>query len=203
MIIVGLTGSFGTGKSTVAKSFKDRGAVVLDADAVSRDFVEKGPGKKIVLKWFGKKILTRGQIDREKVAAIVFNDKKALKRLMRTVHPAVIKEFRKKISDYRKGGKVKVVIMDVPLLFESGMDKMADVTITVKASQQDQIRRTTKKFKMNKTEALKRIRNQMPLSKKISLSDIIIDNRGSLKDVDSQVSAVWNKLQKRYFNRGT
>jgi len=96
-----------------------------------------------------------------------------------------------------------VVIMDVPLLFESGMDKMADVTITVKASQQDQIRRTTKKFKMNKTEALKRIRNQMPLSKKISLSDIIIDNRGSLKDVDSQVSAVWNKLQKRYFNRGT
>jgi len=199
MMVIGLTGSFGTGKSTAAAKFKKKGAAVLDADQVARQLL-KGVCKKAVVRSFGKYILRNGAIDRRKLGPVVFNNKQALKKLTRIIHPAVIKEFRKKISDYRKGGKVRVVVMDVPLLFESGLDRLADVTITVKAGQKDQIARATKRFKITKPQALKRIKSQMPLSQKIMLSDIIIDNRGSLNNLEHQVNAIWNKLQKRHLS---
>jgi dephospho-CoA kinase len=199
MMVIGLTGSLATGKSTVAEKFRRKGAAVINADQTAHELLaQNGACKKAVVKTFGLGILTLGRIDRKKLGRIVFNDAVALKKLTRVIHPAVIKEFRRKISDYRKGGKVRVVVMDVPLLFESGMDRLADVTITVKAARQEQIARAVRRFNITKSEALKRIKNQMPLSKKILLSDIIIDNRGSLKNLNAQADAVWNKLQKRY-----
>ena len=192
MIVIGLTGSFGTGKSTVAGMFRKKGAVVLDADKTAHALIGKnGKCAKAVIKTFGTN-------NRRKLAAIVFNDARDLNKLTRIVHPAVSKEFGKAINDYRKGGKVKAVVMDVPLLFEAGMDRLADVTLTVKAGRKEQIVRAARRFKITPAQVHKRIKNQMPLSKKISLSDIIIDNRGSLADTQKQVNAIWNKLNKRY-----
>jgi len=198
MIVIGLTGSLATGKSTVAAIFRKKGAVVLDADKTAHRLIAPGGNcTKAVIRRFGNRILRNGTIDRRKLGGIVFNDERALKKLMRIIHPAVEKEFRKEISAYRKGGKVKVVVMDVPLLFESGLDRLADVTVTVASSQRDQIIRAKRKFKITREQALKRIKNQMPLRRKILLSDIIIDNRGSLKDLKKKADAVWNRLIKR------
>lgn len=199
MMVIGLTGGFGTGKSTVAGMLRKKGAAVLNADKAAHGLIGKnGACVKAVIKHFGKNIVTGDVVDRRKLAKVVFSDAAQLKKLTRIIHPAVIKEFGQAINDYRKGGKVKAVVMDVPLLFESGMNRLADVTMTVKTGRKEQLARAARRFKMTPAQANQRIKNQMPLSKKILLSDIIIDNRGSLRNTQKQVDVIWDKLKKRF-----
>lgn len=198
MLIVGLTGGIGTGKTTVAKMFAKLGAKVIDADDIAKRCIYKnGICFEEVVDTFGDDILTRGRIDRKKLASVVFNNKRQLKKLENIIHPKVIEIIKKKIISYEERG-VKIVVLDVPLLFESGLDEMSDIIIVVVTNKKVQVERAVKSLGISKEEVLNRISAQMTMKEKILLSDRSINNNGSLKQTRKAVKDVWvdcNRLE--------
>ncbi|HOW34884.1 MAG TPA: dephospho-CoA kinase [Candidatus Omnitrophota bacterium] len=196
MLVVGLTGSLATGKSTVAEMFRRLGGKVIDADDLNRKLLERGGGcVKPVLKVFGPGIFTKGRIDRRKLSAIVFNDSRKLKKLCDIIHPIVIRQTKQTITHYRKSqNKSIVVIIDAPLLIEAGLGIIVDFLVVVKANRRQQLARTVKRTGIARGEALKRIKAQMPLAEKIRMADAVIDNRGSLTRTKEQVKVLWQRL---------
>lgn len=195
MRVIGLTGSFGTGKTTVAAMFADLGAKVLNADRIAhQQIMPKGVCFNRVVRALGKEILTAGRIDRRKVAARVFSNIRQLRKLERIIHPVVRKVLRAKIRNYKKGRGEVVVVMDVPLLFESKLNVDSDLSVVVKTTKVTQIDRATRQHNISKADALRRIKAQMPLQKKIRLADMIIDNNGTLTNTKKQVKLIWEKL---------
>jgi len=195
MRVIGVTGGLGSGKTTVAGMFKDLGAKILDADKIARrQLLPKGKCFKAVIKVFGKNIVTSGKIDRKRVADRVFKDLKKLRQLEQIIHPEVRKEIIKKIQNYKVRKRKTVIVLDVPLLFESKFHRHVDISIVVKASKAVQVARATKLLGMTKAEAQRRIKAQMPLRKKIRLADMIIDNQGSLIQTKKQVKLIWEKI---------
>nr|MBU1327933.1 dephospho-CoA kinase [Candidatus Omnitrophota bacterium] len=189
-MIIGITGSFGSGKTTVAKMFAKFGAYTIDADKVYHLLIKPGKScyKKIV-RYFGKDILTNsGRIDRKKLGNIVFKDKAKLKILNSITHDEVIKEI-KRIVKLKKG---KVAI-EAPLLIESGFYKETDKVILVASKREEQVRRIKEARGLSSKEILKRIRMQMPFKKKLALADFIIDNSGSKRDTLTQVKEIWKQ----------
>ena len=197
MLIIGLTGSLATGKSTVAAMFKERGARIIDADAITRDLLSpKGKCIKKVAKVFPDAILTVSyKINRSQLANIVFSNPRELKKLTDILYPEAFKEVKKQISKYRRDA---LVVLDVPLLFESGWDKITDTTIVVKASRKLQIKRAAQRLGLSKAEISRRLSNQMPIKAKCALADIIIDNRHSLQQTRKQVDAIIDRLLRRH-----
>ncbi len=195
MFVIGLTGSLGTGKSTVARMFAKCGAKILDADVIARRQLYRGKkSSQRVVRIFGKDILTRGRIDRKKLAEIVFNDVKRLRELENIIHPEIRREIIQKLKQYKRAKKT--IVMDVPLLFEAGLDVFADQTMVVKAKKNIQIERAMKHLGMTKTEVLKRIKAQMSLREKIRRADVVIDNSGNLIQIKKQVQKIWEKILK-------
>ena len=195
MKIVGVTGSFGSGKSLVGRMFAEKGAQILNADKIAHDVLNgnKTCFSKIVKK-FGKDVAAKGKIDRQKLADIVFSDDKKLRMLEGIIHPYVIKEIKAKVRSYEKTGKYEVLVLDVPLLFESGLDSVCDIIIVVKANQAEQIARLKKKFGYSRSEVLKRIKLQMPIKEKVVLADVVVDNRGTLGNTRKQINHIWNNV---------
>ncbi|MDP3790091.1 MAG: dephospho-CoA kinase [Candidatus Omnitrophota bacterium] len=197
-IIIGITGSFATGKSTVAAMFGQFGVKVLDADKIAHRLMRQGtkPHKRIV-KEFGHKVLARsGAIDRAKLASVVFCDRKPLDKLCGIIHPAVISDIRKSIhSTAKKGSKIPAIVIDAPLLIEAGMHKMLDALIVVTAGPKIQIERAGKKTGMSVAEIKRRIKNQLPLRKKAKIADYIIDNEKSMTDVKKIVKKIWKEIK--------
>ena len=190
MLIVGLTGGLGTGKSTVAAMFAKYGARVIDADAVTRGLL--GPGEKCfkkVAKIFPGAILN-SSLDRQQLASIVFQDARTLKKLTDIIYPQAFKEVQRQISLYKNK---PLIVLDVPLLFESGWEKIVDTTIVVRASRRQQFGRSS----LSRVDITRRLRLQMPLSEKIRRADIVIDNRGTLAHTQKQVDAVVDRLARR------
>lgn len=177
MILVGLTGGVATGKSTVARMFKQCGATVIDADALAREVVLPGkPAWRDIVRRFGKSILNADRtINRQALGAIVFSHPTQRRVLERIVHPRVAREQIKLTRGAARKDRHAVVIYDVPLLFEAGIDKRVKKTIVVTADQNTQIARLKKRNGFTRAEALRRIRSQMPLSKKIRRADMVID----------------------------
>ncbi len=197
-LIVGVTGQLATGKSTVAAMLAEHGAAVINADLLAhRALRPKGACFKKVVRTFGKDILKKGEIDRKGLAEIVFSNEKKLKKLEGIIHPFVISETRRQTSLFKKSGK-RVVVLDVPLLFESKMDKGTDLTVAVKASRAVQLKRIAQQKRMEKGEALRRIRAQFPMAEKARLADIIVNNGGTLERTKEQVAEIWGMLQRRY-----
>ena len=194
MIIVGLTGGLSSGKTTVASMFESLGAMVLNADNIAHQLLGSPRVSKRVVDRFGKAILHQGKVDRVKLAQVVFNNPKKLRILEKIIHPLVIREIKTVIAALRTRRKNKMLIMDVPLLFESGLDALADVNIVVKANQKIQIARSTRRFAISRNEALKRMTVQMPLKKKLVLADIVIDNRGTRMQTKKQVKQIFERL---------
>lgn len=184
-VIVGLTGSFASGKSTVAGLFRSFGARVIDADKIAHSLAR--PGSEIykrIIDIFGRGILKdSGMIDRAKLARIVFGNKRLLKRLNKAVHPAVIRIIKKKI-DSTTG---KVIVLDAPLLMEAGLEGVADKLIVVTVTPKKQIERARRRTGLGRLDILKRINAQIPLSRKVRLADFIIDNNGTVKETRKQV----------------
>jgi dephospho-CoA kinase len=185
MIVVGLTGGVATGKSTVAKMFKQCGAVVIDADQLAHDAVKPGkPAWRQIVKAFGKAVLNPDRtLNRRELGAIVFGNRAKLRQLERIIHPRVAREQTRLTKAIARKHPKAVVIYDVPLLFEAGIGKRVDQTIVVTADRNTQIVRLKKRNGLSRTEAIRRIRTQMPLSKKARLADIVID--GTLRRQDA------------------
>lgn len=195
MVTLGVTGSLSTGKTSVALFFKELGAKVLDADKIAHDQMKPGGScYDQVIKMFGKNILDGDKIDRKKLAEIVFNDKTKLDKLSAIIHPAVKHAIGAEIRRYSDCKKEYLVVIDVPLLFESNLHSYVDWIVVVKAKQKQQIERAVEKFKISRQQAASRIKMQMPLKEKIRLADIIIDNSGSLIETKRQVKETWQKI---------
>jgi len=190
-MIIGITGSFGSGKTTVAKMFASLGAYVIDADKVYHSLIrQRGGCYKKIVNHFGKDILAeKGRIDKAKLGRIVFKDASKLRLLNSVTHPEIIKEIKKIV----KSKKIGTVVIDAPLLIESGFYKEADRIILVANKKEEQVKRVRESASLPAKEILKRIRMQMPFKKKLAFADFIIDNSGSRRDTLTQVKEIWKK----------
>lgn len=177
MILVGLTGGIATGKTTVARMFKRYGAVVIDADQLARQVVRPGkPAWREIVAAFGKDILTpRGSINRQALGAMVFRDRRKLRKLERIIHPRVAREQQRLTRRIAARLPNAVVVYEVPLLFESGAHTRVDKIIVVTADRETQVARLKRRNGLSRAEALRRITQQMPLARKVRRADVVLD----------------------------
>jgi dephospho-CoA kinase len=191
-IILGLTGSFGSGKTRVAAIFKSYGAKVVDADKIVRRVSLPGEAAyKNIVRIFGKGFIGKDKrIDRVKLAARVFNNKALLIKLNKAVHPEVIRVIKKEISRPDSG----VIVVDAPLLIEAGLKGLMDKLVVVKISRKNQFKRIFKKMRITKSAVLERLKAQMPLENKVRLADFVIDNDGSIENTRKQVKQIRRML---------
>jgi len=197
MILVGLTGGVATGKSTVAEMFKQCGAVVIDADQLARDVVEPGkPAWREIVKTFGKTILNPDRsLNRQALGAIVFRHPAKRRAIEAIIHPRVAREQVRLTREAVRQDPQSVVIYDVPLLFEAGIDKRVDHTIVVTADRNTQIARLKKRNDLSRPEALRRIRSQMPLAKKVRRADHVLNGTLPRLALRKQVGQLLNRLR--------
>ena len=202
MLNVGLTGGIACGKSTVAKMFVKNGAHLIDFDGLAHEVQEPGkPAWKEVVNHFGEGILQPDKkIDRVKLGNIVFADKEKLSKLNNIVHPLVYQEWQLRLEKIGKKEKHAIILSDIPLLFEGNMQHLFDLTILVLIAPEEQISRLIMRKGVIKEEAEKRLKSQMPISEKISLADIVIDNEGSISETEKRVGQVWKELLRREKN---
>jgi dephospho-CoA kinase len=196
MLNVGLTGGIASGKSTVAKMFTKHGAHLIDFDGLAHEVQEPGkPAWKEVVNYFGEGILQSDKkIDRVKLGNIVFAEKEKLVELNNIVHPLVYQEWYKRLKNIDKKDKHAIVLSDIPLLFEGNMQYLFDLTMLVLIKPEGQIRRLMARNGVSKAEAGKRLKSQMPISEKIALADIVIDNDGGISETKKRVEQVWQEL---------
>jgi len=193
-IILGVTGSFGSGKTTVAGILGSFGAEVIDADKIAHSVIRPGnKAYKKIIAIFGKDILGENRvIDRDKLGKIVFNNNRLLKKLNSIVHPEVTSAIRKSINNSRQ----KVIILDAPLLIEAGLEKIIDKLIVVTITRRKQIERLSKKTCLGRPDMLKRIKSQIPLRRKMALADFVIDNSATITKTKKQLKQIRRLLWK-------
>lgn len=197
MIIVGLTGSVGTGKSTVARFFKELGAYVIDWDELAREVVHpRLRAWKEIVEYFGKDFLNEDlTINRQKLAEVVFSDKEKVAKLNEIVHPEVFKEDERITNEIKSLDPHALIIKDIPLLFELTRPIYVDKIVVVSASEQTQLRRLEEKG-MRRQDAQSRIKSQLPLEEKIKSADFVINNDGTLEETRKQVEELYSLLRR-------
>jgi dephospho-CoA kinase len=195
-MIIGITGSIGSGKTTAAKIFSRHWYSRIDADGIGHAVLDKNSQvRKKIIKEFGSNILGKNKnISREKLGDIVFNDGKKLNLLNSIMHPAIIKEIKNKIKKIKQkcGDKARIVV-DAPLLLETKTKDFADRIIVVKCDNGNIIKRLNKKYPKDKIERI--LNSQMPLDEKLKHADFIIDNNRDLVHLENQVKKIIKKLE--------
>ena len=195
MLKVGLTGSIGTGKSTVLKLFNQLGAYTVDVDKIVHQLYKREDIQEKVKKEFGDVFNEDGSLNRKEVAKIIFNNPEKRKVLEDIIHPEVRKEVKRFIQNIEKKDKNAIVIVEVPLLIETGQYKEYDKVIVVYSPKNLQLKRLLNKG-YSREEALKRINSQMNIEEKLKFADFIIKNISSLEDLKKQVKEVFNQLKR-------
>lgn len=197
MLLVGLTGGIGSGKTTVARMLETRGAVVFDADVLARSAIAPGtPGHEAVVERFGPNVLAPGgDIDREALASIVFADPAARRDLEAIVHPEVRRLFAEGAERYQDTDAV--VVFSAPLLVETGMHTAFEVLLVVSTTERTQVERLLRDRGMSELAIRHRIAAQAPLERKAEVADFLLDNEGSLEELEGQVERVWGELRAR------
>lgn len=199
MLNVGLTGGIACGKSTVAEMFVRQGGYLIDFDKLAHEVQEPHkPAWEDVVNCFGPDILQPDRtIDRNKLAAVVFNQPDKLRRLNAIVHPRVFEEWCRRLEKIQMQNPHAIVFSDVPLLFEGGMQHLFEVTILVMIEPVLQIERLMARNAVCREDAELRLSCQMPIHDKIDLADIIIDNQCSVEETEKRVAQVWRDLLQR------
>lgn len=194
MRLIGLTGGIGSGKSTVSALLAEHGAVIIDADAITRAL--QVPGTAVfdaMVERFGPGIVASdGALDRQAVADIVFADPDALRDLGAIVHPAVGAEIARRLEE--ETATDHVVVLDVPLLVESGRDDMA-VLVVVDVDPDVAVRRLVEQRGMREDDARARMANQASRTDRLARADLVIDNNGTLNDLRREISRLWPQIQ--------
>lgn len=185
-MIIGLTGGIASGKSTVSKYLAEQGFKVYDADKIAKEISESKEAKEEILKIFGT-------VERAEIKKIVFEDKEKLKILNDIIHPRVLDHYKKirEISDRKEK-----IIFDVPLLFESGIDKLCDKIIVVISNYEIQVQRIIERDKIDRSLAEKIISSQMSNEEKIKRADIVIENNSSLDELKKEINLLKEILWK-------
>jgi dephospho-CoA kinase len=197
VLLVGLTGGIGSGKSTVARMLEKRGAVVFDADLLAREVVEPGtPGYAAVIERFGANVLAPGgELDREALASIVFADPAARRDLEAIVHPEVRRRFAEGTEAYRD--TERIVVFSAPLLVETGMHSAFEVLVVVSASNDRQIDRLMRDRGMSEDAVRSRIAAQATPETRAEVADVLVDNEGTIEELEQQVERLWLDLSAR------
>jgi len=186
-MIIGITGSFGSGKTTVAGIFRKYGFGVINADRLYHGIYDKN---KILKNKIKKEF---GTANRAELKKIVFEDLRKLKKLNSITHPLIIKEIKNSIKKINKN-----IIIDAPLLLESEAKNLVDEVVVVKTNKKNSIKRALKKKKYSKKETEQIIKSQMPLRQKLKYADFVVDNNKSLKNTREQVKEIVKKINKKY-----
>jgi len=193
--LIGLTGGAGSGKSTVAAMFRELGAAIVDADEAAHAVYAPGtPGFDAVAHEFGREFVRDGAIDRRKLGDHVFQDPAALARLNAIVHPLVRRWMAERTVEAAERG-AEVVIQDVPLLFENGLQGLFSSTILVFADAETQLSRLTEERGLSLERARSMLASQMPIDEKRALADHIIDNGGTRDETRRQVEELWARVR--------
>ena len=194
MRIIGLTGGIASGKTTVARMLAELGAIVVDADQISREAVMPGSAALAALvEEFGSDILLPdGTLDRARVARTVFHDPAARKRLEAILHPAIRQLADQKLTELRKVG-TEVVLYVAPLLIEAGAVSRVDEIWVVHVDQATQISRLMSRDGLTEQEALQRIAAQMPMEEKRKYGKVVIENGQGIDQTAKQVKQIWER----------
>lgn len=194
-MILGLTGGISSGKSSVAERFVECGAILVSADMLAREVVNPGsPVLDKLVETFGEDILTScGSLDRDAMAEIIFSDPEQRKKLEAITHPAIAHLADCRLAELRKAPK-DLVIYEAPLLFEAGGENRVDQVLVVAVSQNIQEQRLMKRDGLSLEEAKRRISAQWPQADKIQKADFVIDNSGTLQQMQTQVDALYHYL---------
>ena len=196
MLLVGLTGGIGSGKSTVARFLGDHGAVIVDADVFARDAVRAGSDAfQAVVRRFGDEVVgADGELDRPKLASIVFADRAALADLETIIHP----EVRRMIADRIQAelDTDHVVVLVNPLLIEMGAHRDCDVVVVISADPATQVARTVARG-MDEADVRARLAAQLPIEERARAADVLLDNEDSLEDLEAEVAVLWASLTAR------
>jgi dephospho-CoA kinase len=192
-MVIGVTGGFCTGKSTVTKAFEQLGAKIIDLDKIAHLALKPNTATyKNIVKEFGSGILAGRLIDRSLLANKVFSNRSKLAKLNSIIHPVVIKHM---LIIIKRTNKEKYVIaVEAPLLFEAGLGKYFDSIIVVKTNRKNQISRATRKTGLSRKLVFDRIHSQWPLQRKIKEADFVIDNNKSAKHTHEQAESIWDRL---------
>jgi dephospho-CoA kinase len=195
MLLVGLTGNIGSGKSTVAQLLSERGATIIDADVLARRAVEMGTQaySAIVERWGTSILAADGLIDRGALRRIVFSEPQELEQLNAIVHPEVERMRAALVEQARQRGD-RLVVCDIPLLFERRMTDAFDRIVLVDAPRPVRLERLVRERGLRETEAMDMIVAQMPAELKRARADFVIDNIGTLTQLDRRVTEVWSAL---------
>ena len=196
MVVIGVTGGVGTGKSTVAGMFKRLGAVVLDADAIAHRVMEpRRLAWREIAKTFGERMLNDDQtINRRRLASLVFSDEPSRRRLDAIIHPRVMREIRRHLHRLRGSRRIRAVVLDVPLLVEVGAQQFVDALVVVTAPPGVQRERLKRQHGWSEEETHARIAAQWKLSAKAALADHVVDNSDGVDATRTQVKRIWDQL---------
>jgi len=195
MKVIGLTGSIGSGKSTVSQFLAELGAVIIDADKIGHEaYKPDTEAWREVVAAFGRQILTPGgDIDRKKLGEIVFSNAEALARLNQIMHPRMYDMVKAQLEEYQRQ-EADVVVLEAPLLIEAGWASLVDEVWVTVASESTVLRRLKEQFGLSRQEALARIRSQLSSEERVKHADVVIDNDGNLDELRARVDKLWQGL---------
>jgi len=198
MILVGLTGGLATGKSTVARMFQDCGALLIDADLLARLVVEPDtPAWRQIIQAFGKQILRPDRtLDRAALGNIVFRNRASLRQLGAIIHPRVARQQARLTRELAQKHPHAVILYDAPVLIEAGAHQRMDCVIVVTADRQTQIARLRPRNLLTRAEALRRIRTQMPLARKVKLADFVVNGTLPPEQLRREVARIYEELRR-------
>lgn len=203
-LLVGLTGNIASGKSTVARLLSERGATVIDADVLSRRVVEKGtPAYREIIRRWGEDVLsTDGVLDRAALRRQVFRDESQLDELNRIIHPEVRRLRDRLVAEARQRGD-RIVVCDIPLLFENNLADEFDRIILVDAPRPLRLERLVRERGLTETEAMDMIAAQMPAELKRARADVVVDNISTIRALEERVAEIWSSLDAHAVAGGT
>lgn len=200
MIVIGLTGGIGTGKSTVSDYLRKKGCIILDADDISRKMTEAGmPALSIIQNVFGDEVINSdGSLNRHKLGDIVFNNRDKLQKLQQIITSEVVDNINRNLSQLQSEHCDKIVVIDAPLLFECGMENIADENWLVISEMSVRIKRVKERDNLSEEQIIARINNQMSQDDKEKLSDYVLDNSGSLQQLYEQIDDNLERLKDEF-----
>lgn len=195
MIRVGLTGGIGAGKSTVAEMLADHGALIIDADAISRELVEPGePALHLLVEEFGTNIIRPdGSLDRGALASRAFADEDGTARLNAVMHPLIRAETQRRLADAEEQG-AEIIVYDMPLLVETGQAELVDIVVVVDVPVELQVVRATGLRGLEEADVRRRIAAQATRDERLSIADVVIENSGDRWETQRQVDKLWEQL---------
>lgn len=200
MKTIGLTGGIGTGKSTVSSLLKEKGCIILDADIIARKITEDGSvAIEEIAREFGEQyLISKGKLDRKALGDLVFNDKDALERLQNIVTQKAVEEVKERLIEIKASGTKDIVVIDAPLLFECGLENLADENWLVTTDLIKRIDRVKARDGLSEEQIISRINSQMSEIEKKKLSNVIIDNSESIEDtrreIEKQLERIHNEI---------